>query len=229
MNDDQLDELGEIRQLDRDEYEQLRRQIMDCRRKRIARKEQASAGAILASEEAITEQGRELGHKVWEQRKAGRSLRQIAKSLDVSEHILKTCLHEFETRTMMEATRQLEHFRNLDNERLENVMASWLPLACGGPLRVERVRDGVLYSELDYERPAKATFIVLQVIEKRIKLMLASQPEKAVQGETNVMVWLQQVMPQVSQAVRNVEQAPESEASPRRTLVLESSAEQLGE
>jgi hypothetical protein len=216
-----------IREVSHEEYQRLRYQIMDCRRKRIARRLQDAATGLFRSQQTMEEEGFEIGHRVWQMRKQGRSLREISKSLRIPEQTLKPCLQEFEQRTMLEVGRAIEHFRALDTERLEDLMEAWLPIATGGPLKLERERDGMLVTELDYDRPMKASFIVLKVVETRIKLMLASQPDKSVQNETNVMVWLQQVMPQVSQAVRNVEAAPEPHA--RQVLELTSSVEDMGE
>jgi hypothetical protein len=96
----------------------------------------------------------------------------------------------------------------LDDERIEDMMRYWLPIACHGRIRIEHVRDGEVYSEVDFDRPLKASFFVLQAINMRLKLLMAARPEGAKESQTSVLVWLQQVLPGVARVVQQVERQP---------------------
>jgi hypothetical protein len=79
----------------------------------------------------------------------------------------------------------------------------------------------------------KAAAIVLGAIKGRIQLLMACKPESANGkdgGQTNLLVWLSQVMPGVQKIVNQVEGASVSRerqtgSRARQTLILESAAE----
>jgi hypothetical protein len=83
----------------------------------------------------------------------------------------------------------------------------------------------------------KAAGVVLQATGRRIQLMVACRPEsvnggKDGAGSTNILLWLQQVLPGVQKIVNQVEGAPvsrerQSGLRERQTLVLESEAEKV--
>ena len=113
----------------------------------------------------------------------------------------------------MEAAQAMEHYRVLDNERIEDLLKCWLPIATGGPIRIEKIRGGQVFSEADFDLPLKASYFVLQAIERRLKIMAASRPEagKDGYGQTNVMVWLQSVLPSLQKIVQELDgDVPES-------------------
>jgi hypothetical protein len=194
-----------IRRLSREEFEALRASIIASRKPAQTRL-QANANKIAQAEMALHEEGMEIGLLVWEGRKAGRTKRAIAKELGISATVVDACLTEFETRMGMEAGRMADHYRMLDDERIEDLMAYWLPIAQHGRIRIEHVRDGEIYSEVDFDRPLKAAYWVLQAIGMRLKMMMAARPEGGTKAaDTNVLVWLQNVLPGVSKVVREVE------------------------
>lgn len=208
----------EIRELSQEEYDQLKR-AAEHRRYYKGRLER-NVDKMIESQMLIGEEGIEIGAKAWNMRKDGKSLWRIAKELRVPHDVLLDCLKEFESRVSMEAGRMMTHFANLDIERIEDQMAYWLPIATGGPINIEKIRDGEVFSEPDFDRPLKASFWVLKAIETRLKMLLALNGQGGGQeaSQTNIMVWLQQVLPGVGKAV--------GEAKARgEPLILETQAE----
>jgi hypothetical protein len=203
-----------IRMLSKEEYAALQGQERPQPKSRL----QINANKIANGEMAVHEEGREIGLKVWEMRKSGKPKRKIVKELGISEAVIDTCLAEFETRMGMEAARMMEHYRMLDDERIEEMMSYWLPIAVHGRIRIAHIREGEVYSEVDFDRPLKAGFFCLQAMNMRLKLMSACRPEQAKESGTNTLIWLQQVMPGITKVVREVEAA-------RDSLVLETEAE----
>jgi hypothetical protein len=67
--------------------------------------------------------------------------------------VIRNCLEQFEARVSVEAGRALEHYRRLDDERIEDLLKYWLPIATGGPIRIEKVRAGEVFSEADFDCP----------------------------------------------------------------------------
>jgi hypothetical protein len=195
-----------LRHLSKEEFEQLRGAIRATERQRPKPRLQVNAERIAEAQMAAHEEGLEIGLRAWELRKAGKSKRAIVKEMGIDATVLDTCLQEYETRLGMEAGRMMEHYRNLDDERIEDLMAYWLPIAQHGRIRIEHVRDGEVYSEVDFDRPLKAAYWVLHAMSMRLKLMMASRPEgTARDSNTNVLVWLQNVLPSVSRVVQEVE------------------------
>lgn len=209
-----------LRHLSKEEFDLLRASIRQSRRPatpRIA----TNANKIAQAEYAAGEEGLEIGLKIWKMRKAGKTKGQILRDLDISSTIFDTCLREFEIRMGLEAGRMMEHYRMLDDERIEDMMRYWLPIATGGPIQIEHARNGEVYSEADFDRPLKAGFWVLAAMNMRLKIMMAARPEGAKESQTNVLVWLQQVLPGVSRVVQEVEKT----APGREILLMETEAE----
>jgi hypothetical protein len=125
----------------------------------------------------------------------------------------------------------------LDDQRLDDLFRTWLPIATGGPIKVRKVdRKGREYTECDTDTPVKAAGIVLTAIQRRIQLAMACRPEGVNGGngprEINVVTWLSQVMPSVQQVVNQVGGNASSDQlegrtlqRPWQTLVLECEAE----
>jgi hypothetical protein len=166
----------------------------------------------------------EIGLQVWRLRKAGHNFYEIHKQLELPLSVIHEACRQFEVRVSMDTARALEHYRSLDDARIESLLKCWLPIAIGGPIEVQKVRDGQTYTELDCDLPLKASYLVLQAVERRVKLMAANQPGagKDGQGETNVLVWLQQVLPNINKVVQ---QGKDGSAGGGEPLILESEAE----
>ena len=121
----------------------------------------------------------------------------------------------------------------LDDQRLDDLFRTWLPIATGGPITVTKTdRKGREYTEMDVDTPVRAAGIVLTAIQRRIQLAMACRPESVNGGKdassTNVLVWLSQVLPGVQKAVdQGKAHAPgeQLDGHPGQTLVLECAAE----
>ena len=112
----------------------------------------------------------ELGRQIWHLRKAGYDRIQILEELWISVQQLEDSLTEFESQLGLDAGRAMEHFRQLDSERIEEVLECWMPLALG---------DGKPADEMnDFDLQLRASYGVLAAINERQKIMLASQPER---------------------------------------------------
>jgi hypothetical protein len=135
------------------------------------------------------EQKLELGCRIWQLRKAGYDRIQILKEWRLSMEQLEEYLSAFESQVGLNAGRAMEHFRHLDNERIEEVIEAWMPIALGDGTPVDEMSDA------QFDLQLKASFGILAAIDQRHKVMLASQPEKTSVREesTNLLVWLQQL------------------------------------
>jgi len=122
----------------------------------------------------------------------------------------------------------------LDDQRLDDLFRTWLPIATGGPIEVRKVdRKGREYTETDVDTPVRAAGIVLTAIQRRLQLTMACQPasvnskDGSGSGSTDVLVWLSQVLPSLPSAQKVVDQvngtAPVSRG--KQTLLLECAAE----
>jgi hypothetical protein len=209
----------EIREISKADYEKIKEAVKVKRyqNSRIA----MNAARIADSQMLIGEEGLEIGAKAWEMRKKGWNLVRISRELGVPHNVLDDALKEFEARVSMEAGRLMTHLMTLDMERIEDGMAYWMPIATGGPINIQKVRDGEVFAEMDFDRPLKASYYVLHAIQLRLKMLLAmtgrAGDESPATSQTNIMVWLQQVLPGVTKAVED--------ARGGESLVLETRAE----
>jgi hypothetical protein len=196
-----------IRELTQAEYEELTAGLSRGHQGTTKTEAQLSSGTLDDAEAAPSQEAMELGLKIWELRKAGYSRLEILQRIKIPLKVIDDCLREFESRIGMEGGRAMEHYRVLDNERIEDLLKCWLPIATGGPIRIEKIRGGEVFSEADLDLPLKASYFVLQAIERRLKIMAASRPEagRDGHGQTNVMVWLQSVLPSLQKIVQEMD------------------------
>jgi hypothetical protein len=134
------------------------------------------------------EQQWELGREIWRLRKAGYDRIRILEELAIFAQQLEDCLSVFESRLPADVARVMENCFRLDNERIEEVIECWMPIALGDGSPADEM------NEADFDLQLKASYGVLAAINQRHKIMLASQPEKTSVQERSVdlLVWLQQ-------------------------------------
>ena len=134
------------------------------------------------------EQQWELGRQIWHLRKAGYNRLQILEELAISVQQLEDCLSIFESRLPADVACVMEHCFHLDNERIEELIQAWMPIALGDGSPADEM------SEADFDLRLKASYGVLAAIDARHKIVLASRPEKTSvrEGSTQVLAWLQQ-------------------------------------
>ena len=135
------------------------------------------------------EQELELGRQIWQLVRAGYNRIEILQQLGITVQQLEDSLTEFESQLGLDAGRAMEHFRQLDSERIEEVLECWMPLALGDGKPVDEMSDD------DFDLQLRASYGVLAAINEQQKIMLASQPERPSTREAslNVLAFLQQL------------------------------------
>jgi hypothetical protein len=191
-----------------------------------ARRESVTATTVLDP------QALALGSKIWEMRRRGFSRYEVHRRLGIPMEAVNEILLGFQQHFYPDVGQAMSHYAALDDQRLEDLVSRWLPVATGPAPEVEKIaRNGQTYTELDTDTPVKAAAIVLGAIKGRIQLLMACRPENAGgkdgSGSTNILMWLNQVMPGIQKVVTEVENAPVSRG--RQNLVLECEAERLAE
>jgi hypothetical protein len=127
----------------------------------------------------------ELGREIWEMRKRGITVSEIHRKLGIPMQVINETLWRASLAELPKMRgRAMEHYRALDDSRIEDLMRVWLPIATGSPVEVQKQVRGELVRELDYELPLKASYLVVQAIVRRIALLQASQPAKMVPAKT---------------------------------------------
>jgi hypothetical protein len=184
----------EFRELTEKEYEDALRKIRLANGERPAL--QDSTPAVCNGHPAVTEEALELAAEAWKMRKAGSSLWTIAKHLSVPIDFLSQVLASFEAQVSLEARRAVDHFRALDLERLEDVIARYMPVALGQEINLQSSEDE------SFESAMKAARLVLRAIGQQATLLGLGDPErgKNVHG-TNASVCLQDSLPLITKLV----------------------------
>ena len=172
----------------------------------------------------------ELGFQIWEMRKRGLSRYEIHRRLGIPREAVDEILQAFQQHFYPDIGQAMSSRLALDDQRLDDLFRTWLPIATGGPIEVRKVdRKAREYIECDTDTPLKAAGIVLSAIQRRLQITMACQPGSVNSGkdgprEINIVTWLSQVMPSVQQVVNQVNgAAPISRG--KQNLVLECEAE----
>jgi hypothetical protein len=228
-----------LRHLSRDEFERLRSEIRKSREVPVSQEQEPprEPGSVpvpgvnsqSSQPTEATAEIMETGAKIWKMRKAGTSVYTISKRLAIPMTTVHEILRQFEAVLHADVAHDMQHRMTIESDRLDSLIESWSPIALGGPVRVDRVdKHGQKRVDWDVDVPARAAGIVLGAIATKVKLLAACRPEvtngKDPAGATNVLVWLSQVLPGVSQVVQKID----SVEIPRERLILECSAENEG-
>jgi hypothetical protein len=230
------DDAGEpIWQLTEEEFAAIKAQRRQAKSNPPAQAPTAQPASRAADSEfteagAQNPQALELGSRIWAMRKRGLSVYEIHRREGIPMEAVKEILAGFERTFYPDAGAAIASRLALDDQRLDDLFRTWLPIATGGPVEVTRTdRKGRSHTEFDSDTPLKAAGIVLTAIQRRIQIAIACRPEGgAVNGKdgassTNILLWLQTVMPGISKVV----QQANGNAVPRQKLVLECEAEKL--
>jgi hypothetical protein len=131
----------------------------------------------------------ELGRQIWQLREAGYDRIQILEELTISVQQLEDALREFESQVGFDAGRAMEHYQQLDCERIEDVIQCWMGVALDDSPSPDEALD-----DDDFDLRLRASYGVLAGIDARQKVLLASQPERTSARERNIDVlgWIQQ-------------------------------------
>ena len=123
----------------------------------------------------------DLGRQIWQLCRAGYNRLEILEELAISVQQLEDSFREFESQVAFDAGRAMEHYRQLDCERLEDVIQCWMGVALGAPGQALETA-----SDSEFDLRLRASYAVLAGIDARQKIILASQPERtsARKGDT---------------------------------------------
>jgi hypothetical protein len=153
-----------------------------------------------------------LGRRIWQLALAGNNRDQIAERLKIPLELLDETLYAYRIRLGL----SIDHYRLLDNERLDRLLVRYLPMALGGPITIQKIREGEAFCECDFDRPLKAGQFALQLMSQRTKILSASTQLEAAGGapgspggkdytERNIVIWLKEVMPSIERITRELE------------------------
>jgi hypothetical protein len=155
----------------------------------------------------------ELGRRIWDLALQGRNRDQIAQKLKISIDMLDNTLNAYRVRLGL----SIDHYRMLDNERIDKIVSSWMPVATEGPVRLLTFKKGEPILIEDFDRAMKAAYLVIQSVTTRIRILGASgalaAPGEAAGGlegaksysERNIVIWLRETMPIIEKITREVE------------------------
>lgn len=155
----------------------------------------------------------ELGRRIWELASQGKNKDQIAQRLKISSEMLDNALNAYRVRLGL----SVDHYRMLDNERLDKIVATWMPAATEGPVRLLAFKKGEPIMIEDYDRAMKAAYLIIQAVTTRLRVIGATSalaaPGEAAGGlegaksysERNIVIWLREVMPSIEKITREVE------------------------
>lgn len=153
-----------------------------------------------------------LGRKIWQLALAGNNRDQIAERLKIPVELLDETLYAYRVRLGL----SIDHYRLLDNERLDRLLVRYLPMALGGPITIQKIRDGEPFSVSDFDRPLEAGKFALQLMSQRAKILSATGQLEAGEGppgsfggknysERNIVIWLKEVLPSIDRITRELE------------------------
>lgn len=165
--------------------------------------------SVAASEEGVDGETLELGRQIWKTAMAGANRDQISERLNLPVETLDKALDAYQLRLGSSDSR----FRALDNDRLDRLIAFWLPKAVT-KMKVLQVKGENVYVAEDFDRPLKAAYFVMQALSARSKVVGSQATSEAGAGgleggkqysERNITIWLKAVMPAIEQISREVE------------------------
>lgn len=158
-----------------------------------------------------------LGRRIWQAALAGNNRDQIAERLKITLEILDEALYAYRLRLGL----SMDHYRALDNERLDRLLLRWLPVALNGPITIQKIKAGETFLESDFDRPLEAGKFVLQILNNRAKILGGSEKVETAGGppgsvgareytERNITIWLREVIPSIEKITRELEVEPNS-------------------
>jgi hypothetical protein len=173
---------------------------------------QEAAQRKASSEASEPEQILKLGRRIWNHALAGNNRDQIAERLKISLEQLDETLYQYRLRLGL----SIDHYRALDNERLDRLLVRWLPVALNGPITIQKIKAGEVFTEPDFEKPLEAAKYVLQLLDKRAKILGGTAQLESAGGtpgsigakeysERNIVIWLREVMPSIEKITRELE------------------------
>lgn len=153
-----------------------------------------------------------LGRRIYQAALAGNNRDQIAERLKITLELFDEALYAYRLRLGL----NVETYRLLDNERLDRLLLKWLPVALGGPITIQKIKAGEVFTDPDFEKPLEAAKFVLQILDKRAKILGGAEKTEAAGGmpgsvggkeysERTITIWLREVMPNIEKITRELE------------------------
>jgi len=132
-----------------------------------------------------------LGARIWGLRKAGYDRIEVLREMGITVAQFEDSLREFESQLSVDAGHAMAESLLMNNEQIEEVITSLLPVALGDHHPLETANDS------EYDLALRAGYAVLGCINARCKIFAASRPEKHSVRERSVdiLAWLQQNPP----------------------------------
>jgi hypothetical protein len=166
-----------------------------------------------------------LGRSIWKWAMKGLNRDEISRKLKIPLTVLDESLKAYHGRLGF----SIDHYRLLDNQRIEKMVTWWLPVVLKGPKEITYVDQGEGFGteaeefqkqvDADFDMRLKASQFVLQAIEKRLKVLGATQDLLGAgmelgspQTERQIVIWLRDVMPSIERLTREFEATPVKDA-----------------
>ena len=107
---------------------------------------------------------------VWKLRLSGLSIMDIARRIDVAPRGVIAIIDTVYAAQRMDTSRMAEIGIQLDLDRIDLMLQSWLPIATTPEIVIEKVQRGETIEEIDIDRPLKALFAVCDLLKTRAKI-----------------------------------------------------------
>jgi hypothetical protein len=136
----------------------------------------------------------ELGRKIWKLAMQAQNRDQICEKLGIPIELLEETLSVYRRRL----GQSIDDYRLLDNERVDRLLAYWLPAA--------------LDRDEDPEFALKAAGWAVNTMERRLKILSATATLAGITGddskpytERSIVIWLKECLPAIENITRELE------------------------
>jgi hypothetical protein len=108
---------------------------------------------------------------IWRLKLGGFSVMDIAQKLSIPPQEVIAMIDACHAAQRMDTSRMAEIGIQLDLDRIDLMLKSWLPIATTPEIVIERVRRGDSVEEIDIDRPLKALVAVCGLLNARAKML----------------------------------------------------------
>jgi hypothetical protein len=127
---------------------------------------------------------------VWKLRLGGHSVMDISQQLSIPPQEVIAMIDACHAAQRVDSSRMAEIGIQLDLDRIDLMLKSWLPIATTPEIVIEKIQRGDTVEEIDIDRPLKALFAVCDLLKTRAKI----QNYGSVKEETAGKELLQQLL-----------------------------------
>lgn len=107
---------------------------------------------------------------IWKLRLGGSSVMDIAQKLSIPPQEVIAMIDACHAAQRVDSSRMAEIGIQLDLDRIDLMLKSWLPIATTPEILIEKVQRGDPVEEIDIDRPLKALFAVCDLLKTRAKI-----------------------------------------------------------